>query len=128
MTTTDPISEYLTAIENATMAECRALAPDMTLDATVPEWRFTVRGDAAVRQELARWYASPGSFEDLNRTVTPTGELVQFTLRWVEDGIPHAAHQAHVVEVADGSISRDTVWCGGRWSATLLAEMAYAQQ
>ena len=128
MTNTDPISEYLSAIETASIPECRAFAPDMTLDATVPEWRFTVRGDVAVREELARWYATPGSFEDLARTVTPTGELIQFTLRWVEDGVPHAVHQAHVVEVADGSVIRDTAWCGGRWSATLLAEMAHAQQ
>jgi len=30
------------------------------------------------------------------------------------------------LEVRDGRITRDQVWCGGRWSATLLAEMAEA--
>jgi len=128
MTNTDPITEYLSAIESATIVECQAVASDMILDATVPEWRFSVRGGDAVRQELARWYGTPGSFEDLTRTAIPGGEFVQFMLRWEEGGVPFTVHQAHVVEVADGRIVRDTAWCGGRWSATLLAEMADAHQ
>ncbi len=128
MTDTDPVTEYLSAIENATITECQAIAPDMTFDATVPEWRFSVRGGDAVRQELAKWYGTPGSFEDLTRTAIPAGEFIQFMLRWEEGGVPFAVHQAHVVEVDSGRIVRDTAWCGGRWSATLLAEMADAQQ
>ncbi|HEY2428307.1 MAG TPA: hypothetical protein VGI06_05220 [Acidimicrobiales bacterium] len=126
--TINPIDRYLAAIEEATMDRCDALAPDVTLDATVPNWRFNVVGDEAVRSELARWYADPGSFEELVRTPLPHGELVEFTLRWVEGGVPHAVHQAHKIEVAGDRIARDQVWCGGRWSATLLAEMADAQQ
>jgi hypothetical protein len=126
--TSDPVDRYLTAIAGASMATCDALAPDVILDATVPNWRFSVAGDAAVRGELAGWYADPGSFEELERTPTPTGELIEFTLRWVEKGVPHACHQAHVIDVAGGVITRDRAWCGGRWSATLLAEMADAQQ
>jgi hypothetical protein len=128
MTETDPISRYLAAIENATIPASDSLAPDVTLDATVPNWRFTVHGSGPVSEELARWYADAGSFEDLVRIPLPTGELVEFTLRWVESGVPHAVHQAHVIEVAAGRIVQDTVWCGGRWSATLMAEMADAQQ
>jgi hypothetical protein len=124
----DPIEKYLTAIETGTVDDCTAIASDMTFDATVPEWRFQVRGATAVREELGRWYAAPGAFEDLTRTAIPGGELVQFLLRWVEDGVDFAAHQAHVLEVAGDEIVRDTVWCGGRWSATLQAEMAHAQQ
>jgi hypothetical protein len=121
-----PIERYLAAIEGATMSSCDALNPEVTLDATVPNWRFCVQGDEAVRAELSRWYADAGSFEELRRTTLPTGELVEFTLRWEEGGVPHAVHQAHVLEVADGLITKDQVWCGGRWSATLLAEMAEA--
>jgi hypothetical protein len=108
------------------MAGCDALSPEVTLDATVPHWRFSVRGDAAVRTELSRWYADAGSFEELRRTPLPAGELVEFTLRWEQEGVPYALHQVHIVEVTDGRITRDQVWCGGRWSATLLAEMAEA--
>jgi len=121
-----PIERYLAAIEGASTADCEALSPDVTLDATLPNWRFTVSGEAAVRGELGRWYTNPGSFEELKRTPLPTGELVEFTLRWEENGVPHAAHQAHVVEVRNGRITRDQVWCGGRWPASLLAEMAEA--
>jgi ketosteroid isomerase-like protein len=127
-TNTDPVTPYLAAIENGTIAACDTFDPDVTLDATVPNWRFSVHGSGPVRDELGRWYADAGSFEDLVRTPLPTGELVEFTLRWVEGGVPYAAHQAHVLEVADGRIISDKVWCGGRWSATLLAEMADAQQ
>ncbi|MGH3513371.1 MAG: hypothetical protein ACRDQI_02615 [Pseudonocardiaceae bacterium] len=119
-----PVERYLAAIEGAAMGGCDALSPEVTLDATVPHWRFSVRGDAAVRTELSRWYADAGSFEELKRTPLPTGELVEFTLRWEQEGVPYAIHQAHIVEVTDGRITRDQVWCGGRWSATLLAEMA----
>jgi hypothetical protein len=95
-------------------------------DATVPGWRFSVRGAEAVRAELGRWYAEPGAFEELGRTPIPGGELVTFTLRWEENGVPHAAHQAHLVSLDGGRIDRDQVWCGGRWPAALLAEMAEA--
>lgn len=121
-----PVERYLAAIKGAAMAGCDVLSPEVILDATVPNWRFSVRGDAAVRAELSRWYADAGRFEELNRTPLPTGELVEFTLCWEQGGVPHAAHQAHIVEVTDGWISRDRVWCGGRWSATLLSEMAEA--
>jgi hypothetical protein len=121
-----PIDRYLAAIERGEMPACDALSPRVELDATVPNWRFTVVGDQAVRAELARWYADAGSFEELQRTPVPSGELVRFTLRWDEGGVPHAAHQVHIVEVADGLVARDQVWCGGRWPASLLAEMAAA--
>src|ERR1035441_9702336 len=119
-----PIERYLAAIEGAAMNGCDALGPEITLDATVPNWRYQVQGSSAVKSELSSWYADTGAFEELKRTPLPTGELVEFTLRWEEGGVPHAVHQAHVLEVTDGRITKDRVWCGGRWSATLLAEMA----
>jgi len=121
-----PVERYLAAIESGAIAGCDAFSPDVTLDATVPNWRFSVRGAAAVRTELSRWYADSGTFEELQRIPLPSGELVEFTLRWEEGGVPYAAHQTHHIDVADGRITRDRVWCGGRWSATLLAEMAEA--
>jgi hypothetical protein len=121
-----PVERYLDAIERGAMGTCDALHPEVELDATVPNWRFTVRGDEQVRGELARWYADPGAFEELQRTPLPLGELVEFTLRWEAAEVPHAVHQAHILQVADGHITRDQVWCGGRWPASLLAEMAEA--
>ncbi len=123
---TAAVDGYLAAIEAASIEGCDVLGPDVVLDATVPHWRFSVRGVDAVRTELSRWYGQAGGFEELRRTPLPTGELVEFTLHWEEDGVPHAVHQAHILEVTDGRIARDQVWCGGRWPATLLAEMAEA--
>ena len=122
----DAVSEFLEAIESAQVVTCKAFADTVELDATVPNWRFSVRGSEHVRAELARWYADPGHFEDVRRSPLPTGELVEFTLCWLEQGVPHACHQVHVLDCADGKIASDRAWCGGRWPASLLAEMAAA--
>ena len=122
------IDEFTVAIEQATMASAAVFCDDVVLDATVPNWRFTVRGADAVRTELARWYGAPGRFESLHRTPLPDGELVEFTFAWDEDGVPHAIHQAHVVRLRDGRIAADVVFGGGRWPAARLAEMEAAQQ
>lgn len=122
----EAIDQFLESVTAATMAECPAFAEDAELDATVPNWRFGVQGAEAVRSELARWYADPARFEELRRTAIPGGELVEFTLCWEEGGVPHACHQAHVLGVEQGRITGDRVWCGGRWPASLLAEMSDA--
>ena len=124
--TDEVIGRFLSSIEAGGEPEPGVLSDDVVLDATVPNWRFTVRGAAAVAAELGRWYAGPGTFEELTRTPVPGGELVTFTLHWRENGVPHAVHQAHVVAVSGGRIVQDQAWCGGRWPAALLAEMAEA--
>jgi hypothetical protein len=121
-----PVARYLQSIEQGAMGGCDAVSSDIELDATVPNWRFAVHGRTAVLDELSRWYTDPGSIEELRRTPIPSGELVAFTLRWETDGVPHAAHQVHILEVTDHHITRAEVWCGGRWPAALLAEMAEA--
>jgi len=122
----DPVARFLAAVESGAMESCDALAPEVTVDATVPNWRFSLRGDAAVRAEFGRWYADPGEFEEVHRTPVAGGEVVDFTLTWEEQGVPHAAHQIHVLRIDGGRIVNDKVWCGGRWPAGLLAEMAAA--
>jgi hypothetical protein len=123
---TGPVERFLSAIETANVGACGDFSPDIELDATVPNWRMSIRGDDAVKAELSRWFDNAGTFEELRRTPLPTGELVEFTLRFEDGGIPHAVHQVHILELAHEKLVRDQVWCGGRWSATLLAEMAEA--
>jgi hypothetical protein len=120
----DPIDRLTEAIKNATIPTADVFTAEAVLDATVPNWRFTVVGAGNVAAELANWYADPGRFEELKRTPLPHGELVEFVLSWEQDGEPHMSHQAHVLEVAGGRIVRDTAFCGGRWGAALMAEMA----
>lgn len=122
MGTTDPVAAFLAGIEGAALP-ADIFCEDVVLDATVPNWRFQVRGVDGVRDELGRWYADPGRFEELRRNEMENGELVEFTLNWEEAGVPHTCHQAHVIGLRDGRVSSDTVFCGGRWPETLVAQM-----
>ena len=84
----------------------------------------------AIRAEYARWFADPGQFGEFRRyPVQADGgpsEIVEYTLSWTENGVPHAAHHMHLLTVLDDHIVADTVMCGGRWPASLLAEMEAA--
>jgi hypothetical protein len=120
------IESFLAAVTSGRIGTADLWTADATFDATLPNWRMRVRGGAVIRAELAGWYADRGRFEELERIVIPDGELVQFLLTWTERGVPHAAHQAHVIRANDERISAHVVYCGGRWPAGLLAEMAEA--
>jgi hypothetical protein len=119
----DAVDALLAGIEEGAVPS-GVFSDDAVLDATVPNWRFTTRGAAAVRGELSRWYADPGTFEQLHRRPLADGELVEFTLTWEEDGVTHMCHQAHILQVSDGQVTSDIAFCGGRWPASLIAEMA----
>ena len=123
-----PIDTFLAAVEAAAIPGCDAWDPDATLDATVPGWRMQVCGPDAIRAEYARWFADPGRMGELRRFPVTGGpsEVVEYVLSWTENGIPHAAHHMHLLTVRDDQITADTVMCGGRWPASLLAEMEAA--
>jgi hypothetical protein len=128
MTSSAAVDKFLHAIETATIADCDAWSADATLDATVPNWRLHASGAEAIRAEYARWFADPGRFDELRRHPLGggEGEVIEYTLSWTENGVPHAAHHMHLLTLADGSIVADTGMCGGRWPAALLAEMEAA--
>lgn len=119
----NPVDRFVHAVEHASFEAIDAFADDAVVDATVPNWRFVVRGARAISEEFARWFGHPGSFDELRRTPLPDGELVEYTLAWTEHGVAHKSHQSHHLSVRDNKIVADTVWCGGRWPAPLLAEM-----
>ena len=123
--TATPVDQLLAGIQAGSIP-AGIFSAGATLDATVPNWRFSVSGGEAVRAELGQWYADAGQFERLQRTSLPDGELVEFTLTWEERGVPHTCHQAHILRIVDGRVSADTAFCGGRWPASLVAQMAQA--
>ena len=125
--TESAVDAFLTSVERGAMASCSVWSPDAVLDATVPQWRFRKRGPAAIRAEYAGWFADPAYFEELSRFAIEGGEVVRYLLTWVQNGVPHAAHHMHLLMVEDGQITSDTVLCGGRWPAALLAEMQAEQ-
>ena len=128
MAGTHVINTFLDAIEHAAIAECDAWSADATLDATVPNWRMQLTGADAIRAEYARWFADKSRFEEIRRYPAADGrtEIVEYTLSWSENGVPYAGHHLHVLTVRDDQIVADTVFCGGRWPESLLAEMEAA--
>ena len=121
------VDRLVDAIQRGDVMRCDAWAPAAVVDATVPNWRFTIRGAAAIREEYARWFRDPGSFDAIRRITRPGTEVLEYTLSWTEGGIPHASHHVHILDLdADGAIAHDTVMCGGRWPASLLAQMGEA--
>jgi hypothetical protein len=135
MASTPAVERFLHAIESATIPACDVWSADATLDATVPNWRLHAAGADAIRAEYARWFADPGHFDEVRHY--PVGaagdaasggasDLIEYTLSWSENGVPHTAHHMHLLTVRDGRIVADTVMCGGRWPASLLAEMEAA--
>ncbi|HEV7688786.1 MAG TPA: hypothetical protein VGQ80_19585 [Acidimicrobiia bacterium] len=124
-TTSTAIASFLESVCGRHEPECWATGA--VLDAVVPGWRFTTSGAAAVEAQFRGWYREPGVLEEVRRQATATGEVVELTVTWVENGVPHASRQVHVLELDDhGRIVHDDMWCGGRWPATLLAEMEAA--
>lgn len=126
-TTTTTVVDRLLAVVLGGEPGPDLLTESAELDATCPGWRFSVRGHA-IRDEFAQWFAHPGELEELERHPTPLGEVLTYTVTWVEGGVPHAAHHVHLLTIADDRISRDQFWCGGRWPAPLLAEMEAARR
>jgi hypothetical protein len=120
--TTGAVDQLLFGVVSGDMPD-GIFTNDAVLDATVPNWRLTIRGGHAIRAQLSQWYADPGKFEVLERTPIPGGELVEFTLTWTENGVDHTAHQVHILGVVDNYVASDTLFCGGRWPAPLVAEM-----
>jgi hypothetical protein len=126
-TTGEPVQRLLDAIAAGDGIPDGLFTADAVLDATVPMWRYAVTGAQAVSAELGKWYGSPTRIEHVQRRPFPGGVAVEIDISWTETGVPHAGHQLHVLAISGDRIASDTVFCGGRWPAELLAEMEAAR-
>ena len=125
---TATVDRLLDAITSGTGVPADVFSADVVLDATVPTWRFAARGPQVVARQFSSWFADPGAFTELERLPVEGGEVVTYLLTWVERGVPHAAHHCHVLRFdATGRIAHDAFFCGGRWDADRLAQMAAAE-
>lgn len=124
---TDTIGRLLDAASTGNGVPAELFTADVVLDATVPGWRFAAWGADAVARQYSGWFRAQAALEELERLPVEGGEVLTYLLAWVERGIPHAAHHCHILRfAADGRIAADRFFCGGRWDAGLLAEMAAA--
>jgi hypothetical protein len=118
------VDDFLAALEAGSRPPESCYADQAVFDATVPGWRFSVHGPAGI----ADWYHDhhflPGRFEHIRREPTTTGELVEYSLVWEGRGGTHAVHHCHLLDVQDGRITTDMMFCGGQWGPEALAEMA----
>jgi hypothetical protein len=122
------VDRFLDAISSGAGVPATLLAAEVVLDATVPCWRFTAQGAEAVVGQYRTWFGAPAAFEELERSAVSEGAVVAYLLTWEERGVPHAAHHCHILKIdGDGRIVRDRFFCGGRWDAARLAEIAAAQ-
>lgn len=64
--TTNVIDALLHAIQTADVT-AELFTDDVVLDATVPNWRFEVRGRDEVTEQLRDWFADPAHFEVVRR-------------------------------------------------------------
>ena len=128
ITTPTTLDRLLDAISGGAGVPVDLLAADAELDATVPGWRLRRHGAEAVAAQYSQWFADPATFEELDPQPFPGGAVVTYLLAWEEGGVPHAARHCHVLRFdEDGRIASDRFFCGGRWNAALLAEMATDQ-
>ena len=127
VTSAPAVDRFLEAVCAGHGVPADLFTTDVVLDATVPGWRFTVRGADAVGRQYGDWFKDEAVLEELERLPVDGAEVVTYLLTWVERGVPHAAHHCHNLRIAaDGRIAADRFFCGGRWDAGLLAEMAAA--
>ncbi len=94
------------------------------MDATVPNWRFRKRGPGAIRGVYGGWFAFTNTLLGLRRWIIAEGEIIEYVHRFTGEDGPREAHHLHVLQLHDGRIIADTMFCGGQWSAAQLAEMA----
>ena len=130
LSTPTVVDRFLELIEGGQgAATAEVFASGATLDATVPGWRFQLRGSEAIAKQFSAWFGDVGRFEELDRQTSGDVEFVTYLVAAENDqGVPYVAHQVHQLTIdAAGLIVSDKFFCGGRWDAALLAKMAEAQ-
>src|SRR6476661_4843040 len=69
-TTTTAVDRLLIAVTTPGTSTSDIYADDAVFDATVPGWRYAVRGSQAIGYQLAEWYYYEGALEELIRHPT----------------------------------------------------------
>jgi hypothetical protein len=124
-TTATAVDRFLDGIRAGRLPD-DLYAPDATLDATVPGWRFQARGAVPIQAEYQGWFFVPSDLLSVERHPIEGGEVVRYLQQAEVDGVTYLVHHVHVLQVEDGRITADTVFCGGRWGPEAVAQMGAA--
>lgn len=116
---------FLAAVEAGRLTS-DLYAPDATLDATVPGWRFQVHGVDAILSEYGRWFSDPCRLHTIDRHRLPDGELLRYVQDYDLESGSFTTHHLHLLTIVDDKITRDVVFCGGRWGPEALEKMGSA--
>jgi hypothetical protein len=99
------------------------LAPETVFDATVPGWRFLLRGPESIVRQLHHWWPTPAELPFSRVTPTTEGAVVEFERRWLGDGGLRGCRQVHIL-VLDGERVREMrVTCAGEWDEETLRDV-----
>jgi hypothetical protein len=100
---------------------------DALLDVSVPQWRFQLQGQAAIRQWLREEIdAVGGAGRVAGWRVTPTfdGLVVEWEVRFTRDGEEHLWREVHLFHTDGEAITEHVNYCTGIWDAATIARQA----
>jgi hypothetical protein len=100
-------------------------APDVLVDAVVPQWRFQLQGHAAIREALETGEFLPGRrVTYAHRTFTEDGVLLEVEAWAPIDGEEQMWRDLNHIRIVDGLVTEHIVYCSGFWDAATIARQA----
>lgn len=124
VTETSPLADAvivaLRAGDSAGLAEW--YAPDVLVDANVPQWRFQARGrDAALDLWSDGFRGANRRLTHLRVTATARGLLAETEVRDEDHGRPRQWREVHQFRWDGEHIVEQVVWCSGLWDEDTIA-------
>jgi len=101
---------FVRVVENNDVS---VFADDVFCDINVPEWRFQMRGPAAVKEWLDGEQPDGCHVPSWRADATESGVVVEIVQLLGEE----LARNMHRLEVRDGKIAEWTMYCTGVWNA-----------
>ncbi|HVL27098.1 MAG TPA: hypothetical protein VM390_03050 [Acidimicrobiales bacterium] len=100
--------------------------PDAVLDANVPQWRYQLRGPAAILEQIIDEQAGRANARVAWSRATPMegGVVVETEVRFEEAGEQRLWRDVHVVRTDGSAIAEHVVFCTGTWDAATIARQA----
>ncbi len=128
------VAAYLKGVETADTRDIEAYyAPDVRLDVTLPEWRFSWRGRDQVigwLKEAAGSFAGPHRFPEVRVFATENVLALQYEMHCnqrSEDGKtlrPVGFREFDIFVLKDGKVIEQIMHCTGEWDESVFERIA----